>query len=346
LGLHATPLQSALVQSSYVQRKLKETIQPLSTPPNSIPGTHRFAHEAMGTTFEICIADSDAGYAEQAAWAAFDELDRLEQELSRHVENSDISRINNLAANQPLQIGLAAFECLQLCVRISAETNGAFDATIGSLLDCWLRGNGTRRSPSKEDVNLARQRTGLHLMELDEAGHTVQLQMSPVQIDLGGIGKGYAVDRMAALLRDWSIDAALIHGGYSSVLAIGEPQGTKGWPVTLSYPGNHRRTIAHFDLQNRAISGSGLQKGQHIIDPRSGQPVKSKRAAWSLAPTAAIADALSTALMVMTPDEVRQYCLSHPDTLAMIVTEVGNTDTQEGGILRYGPWNGHLLRER
>lgn len=339
-------LHDARVQTSYFWRKLKKSIEPLSASSNSIHRTHRFAHEAMGTTFEICITDSDAGYAEQATWAAFDELDRLEQELSRYVENSDVSRIGNLAANRPLQVGLAAFECLQLCIRIGVETNGAFDVTIGSLLDCWLGKNEVTRSPSKEDLNLARQRTGLHLIKLDEAEHTVRLPAGPVLIDLGGIGKGYAVDRMAALLRDWSIDAALIHGGCSSVLALSGPRGTKGWPVTLSYPSNRRRTVARFHLRNQAISGSGLQKGQHIIDPRTAQPVKGKRAAWCWAPTAAVADALSTAFMVMTPDEVRQYCLSHPDTLAMIVTEVGKTYTQEGGILRYGPWNGHLLRER
>jgi thiamine biosynthesis lipoprotein len=110
----------------------------------------RFSHEAMATTFEIIIVHEDERYAQQAAAAAFDEVDRLEGELSRFIENSDISRINNLPANQPLRLGLDAFECLQLSRRIYAETNGAFDITIGPLLSCWRNEDGTPRTPSAE----------------------------------------------------------------------------------------------------------------------------------------------------------------------------------------------------
>jgi thiamine biosynthesis lipoprotein len=188
----------------------------------------------------------------------------------------------------------------------------------------------------------------------------VQLATSPVQLDLGGIGKGYAVDRMAKLLREWSIDIALIHGGYSSVLALNGPPGTKGWPVTLSNPRNRKQTLARLCLQNRAVSGSGLLKGQHIIDPRTGQPVQGdqaegldrikpafgggKSAAWACAPTAATADALSTAFMVMSPTEVKQYCLRHPKVLAMVILKDGTKRTQKEEILHFGPWKkGELL---
>ena len=306
--------------------------------PDSISGTQRFSHEAMATTFEIFIASDDTRYARQAAWAAFDELDRLEAELSRFIENSDVSRINNLAANQTLQIGPAAFESLQLCARIHAETNGAFDITIGSLLDCWLGDDKTTRQPSKEQLNLAQQRTGLHFIKLDEAEYTVQVLIEHIQIDLGGFGKGYAVDQMAKLLRDWSIDTALIHAGCSSVLALGAPAGAKGWPITLSSQSNRKQTLAHLHLRDRALSGSGLQKGQHIIDPCTAQPVRSKRSAWACAPAAATADALSTAFMIMDPDEVKQYCLSHSDVLAMIVLEDWGEEIQKDRILRFGPW--------
>jgi len=305
---------------------------------DSIPGMQRFSHEAMATTFEVIILHEDVRYAQQAAWAAFNELDRLEAELSRFIENSDISRINNLAPKGSLPVGLDAFECLQISTRIYDETDGAFDITIGSLLDCWLNEDKTMRTPSQQQLNLARERTGIHLLKLDEAEHTVQVLAGPVQIDLGGIGKGYAVDRMAELLRDWSIDTAVIHGGYSSVLALDAPSGTKGWPLTLSNPVNRKQTLAGLHLQGRALSGSGLQQGRHIIDPRTAQPVVGKRAAWACAPDAATADALSTAFMVMTPDEVKEYCLNHPDTLAMIVLEDRDEETQKERILRFGPW--------
>lgn len=305
---------------------------------DSISGLHRFCHEAMATTFEIIILYEDGRYAQQAARAAFDELDRLEGQLSRFIENSDISRINNLAAKQSLQVGPAAFECLQLCARMYAETDGAFDITIGSLLDCWLEKAKSVRRASKGQLNPARQHTGLHLIKLDEAEHTVQLLSTGVQIDLGGFGKGYAVDKMAQLLGNWSIDTALIHGGYSSVLGIGTPAGEKGWPITLSNPCNRKQTLARLYLQDRAVSGSGLQKGTHIIDPCTIRPVEGKRAAWACAPDAATADALSTAFMVMSPEQVKQYCLRHPDVLAMLVTETQGKEGQKDKIMHFGAW--------
>jgi len=303
----------------------------------SIPGMKRFCHEAMATTFEVIVVYDDERYARQAAAAAFDEVDRLEGELSRFIENSDISRINNLPANQPLRLGLDAFECLQLSCRIYAQTNGAFDITIGSLLGLWRNEDGTPRTPSQEELNLARQHTGTHLLQLDESEHTVQLSASPVQVDLGGIGKGYAVDRVAELLRGWSIETALISGGYSSVLALNAPAGTKGWPLTVSNPDNRKQILARPCLQGRALSGSGLQKGQHIIDPRTAQPVKGKVAAWASAPDAATADALSTAFMVMSPDEIEQYCSDHPDVSAMIMQQSRDQQTLKNEILCFGP---------
>jgi thiamine biosynthesis lipoprotein len=303
----------------------------------SIPGMKRFCHEAMATTYEVIMVYDDDRYARQAAAAAFDEVDRLEGGLSRFIENSDISRINNLPANQPLRLGLDAFECLKLSSRIYAQTNGAFDITIGSLFSCWRNEDGTPRTPSQEELNLARQHTGTGLLQLDEDEHTVRLSASPVQVDLGGIGKGYAVDRMAELLREWSIDIALISGGYSSVLALDAPVGTTGWPLTVSNPDNRKEILARPSLRGRALSGSGLQKGRHIIDPRTAQPVKNKHAAWASAPDAATADALSTAFMVMGPDEIRQYCSRHLDISAMIMLESDGKDARKEKILHFGP---------
>jgi thiamine biosynthesis lipoprotein len=309
---------------------------------DSIPNAHCFSHNAMATVFEVVIIHKDVRYAQQAAWAAFDELDRLEQQLSRFVENSDISRINNLAADQPLQLSLETFECLRLCGSLYDQTDGAFDITIGSLMNCWLNKDKTMRTPTGEQLNQARQRTGLHLIKLDETGHTVQLLTSSVQIDLGGIGKGYAIDRMAKLLNDWSIDTALINGGCSSVLSVGK----KDWHLTLSNPANPKKTLAHIYLQDRSVSGSGLQKGPHIIDPRTGQPVEGKRAAWACAPTAVAADALSTAFMVMSPSQIRKYCLSHSDTLAMVVAEGHAGNVKKDRILRYGLWERNFLNQK
>lgn len=303
-----------------------------------IPGMKRFSHEAMATIFEILIVHEDERYASQAAAAAFDEVDRLEDELSRFRENSDITRINNLPARQPLQVGLDVFECLELSVRMYAETNGAFDVTVGSLVKCWRNKDGTPRSPSPDELNLARLRTGANLLQLDEREHTVCLSASPMQVDLGGIGKGYAVDRVAELLREWGVDTALISGGYSSVLAMEAPNGTDGWPLTLSDPADPKRILARPRLRGRSLSGSGVQKGGHIISPRTGRPVEGKRAAWSCAPDAGTADALSTAFMIMSPDEIERYCSLHPDAMAMAILQGDDEEIKEETILRFGSW--------
>ncbi|MCU0915003.1 MAG: FAD:protein FMN transferase [Planctomycetes bacterium] len=311
---------------------------------SAVPDVHRFAHQAMATTFEVVIQHEDRSYAQQTARAAFDEVDRIEGYLSRFLETSDVTRINHLPAGVPAQLSLDAFECLRISAEASAQTGGAFDVTVGFLVDCWVdKARKRPRTPSAKELEFARAHTGMNLILLDEPTHAVALTASPVRVDLGGIGKGYAVDRMAELLREWSIDRALIHGGFSSVLALDAPQGRAGWPVTLSHPNDRRRTLARVALQGMSVSGSGLEKGRHIIDPRTGTPAESKIAAWSLAPDATRADVLSTAFMVMTPEEVKEYCADHPKARALLVLPDGPAGSAER-IMSAGAWkSGELV---
>jgi len=311
----------------------------------SLSGMRRFSHEAMATTYEILILHENMKYAGQAARAAFNELDRLEQMFSRFIENSDISQINFHAADQLVYVGPETFECLQIAVQMYDQTNGAFDITIGPLLNCWH--NKNTYMPSQEELDFAAARTGMHLLQLDETEQAVRLLTQGTQIDLGGIGKGYAVNRMARLLREWSIDAALIHGGYSSVLALDGPADTKGWPVTLSNPRNHHDILAYLHLRNQTLSSSGLKKGLHIIDPRTARPVSGKIAAWSLPPATELApidgaqaDALSTAFMVMSLDEIDRYCSSDfgQGLRAIVILDEQDTQTYSNKVLRFGPW--------
>lgn len=308
---------------------------------DSIPDMHRFCHEAMATGFEILIVHQDGRYARQAAQAAFAELDRLEAELSRFIENSDISRINARPANQPVRIGLAALQCLQLARQVYNETGGAFDITIGPLVDYWQKIDKAKHRSPRQQLNPACWKSGMRFLELDETRCSVVVLTESVQIDLGGIGKGFAVDQMGQLMHDWGIDAAVIHSGGSSVLALDPPPGRKGFAVTLSNPCNRKETLARLYLQRRALSGSGMQKGRHIIDPRTAQPVTGRLAAWSCASTAAMADGLSTAFMVMSDDEIKQYCRSHPNVRAMVILKQRGKKNQ---ILSFGPWAaGELL---
>ncbi|MGD0077715.1 MAG: FAD:protein FMN transferase [Sedimentisphaerales bacterium] len=275
----------------------------------NIENLHRFRHGAMAATFEVFIVHRDAVYASQAAQAAFDELDRIETNLSRFIENSDVSRINSLSKSQPLQIGLSTFECLQISVDMCRQTNGAFDITFGSL------------------------HKGNNLPQLDEANHTIELLDDGIKIDLGAIGKGYAVDKMGQLLAEWGIDTTMISAGQSTILPIGVPAELTGWPVTISDPTDYSQVLTNLHLANQAISASGLRKGPHITNPRSGKPAKGKLACWATAKTAAVADALSTAFMVMSNDEIQAFCEMHTDTSALLIRPDKKTE-----LIRLGRW--------
>jgi thiamine biosynthesis lipoprotein len=292
----------------------------------------------MATTFELFLAHEDAGYAGQAARAAFRELDRLDRELSRFIPSSDVARINSLAAGESVTIGLAAWECLALAARIHARTDGAFDVTIGLLLD-WWRARGDAGDCANDPQWLAaRARTGMGLLAVSAGEPAVTAREAGVRVDLGAIGKGYAVDQMAALLREWSIQAALIHGGQSSVLAIGSPPDRDDWRVSLRNPEDHGgEPFGSLRLRDRSLGGSGIQlHGRHIIDPRTGRPAEGKLGTWVLAPAAAQADALSTAFMVLAESEIEEYCRTHEEISAMLWL----AEAEQKTLRRWGKWEG------
>ena len=268
-------------------------------------GFHRFQHRAMATMFEIMITEEELTFAEGAARAAFDEIDRIEQELSRYSPNSDVTRINNLDPHGSVRIGLDAFQCLRLSVRYWGETGGAFDVTVGSLMECWVAKDKSLRHPTADEIARAAERTGMGSLELDEETMTARVGASVPHIDLGAIGKGYAVDRVIDLLKEWGVGSALVHGGTSSVYAFGPLGGERGWPVTLSDPERASEIIEKVVLVEAGLGGSGIKKGRHIIDPRSARPVEGFRAAWVVSESAARSDALSTACMVMSEGEIR-----------------------------------------
>lgn len=296
-------------------------------------GIFRFSHNAMATVFEVFIHGEDPVYARQAAHEAFLEADRLEQELSRFIANSDISCLNALAPSGEMLLSSDAFDCLCQALKYSLETNGAFDVTVGSLVDCLLTRDKQLRTPAPEKLRQARDRTGMRHLLLNEADQSVRVLDVVPQVDLGAIGKGYAVDRMIALLKEWDINNVLVHGGTSSVFARGAVPGRAGWPVTLSSPSSPDTVIARLEVSEFGIGGSGVKKGRHIIDPRNATPVSGGKACWVAAKSATCADAISTACMVMTREEVGQFSAAHPD-LKVLLVEMSEESGEE--VYRYG----------
>jgi thiamine biosynthesis lipoprotein len=272
---------------------------------------HRFSHEAMATIFEVAMIHSDATYAGQCAQAVFAEVDRLEEVLSRFLPNSDIAKVNTSEPGAAVVVGPDAFACLQHCERMTDDTGGAFDVTLGQMSQLLLYPDS----------------------------HAVVRLSDETTVDLGGFGKGYAVDRIVKILKEWDIPQALVHGGSSSVMAMAAPPGDSGWRMTIRDPLGCRDVLQHLVLEYRAISGSGLRKGSHIVDPRSGRPAEGRRAAWALSEDAASGDALSTALMIMSLDEIQEYCHRHDDTEALVITPGPTGDVKVhrfGDLAAYG----------
>lgn len=277
----------------------------------SYPGISRFAHEAMTTFFEIFIPDPDAEYARQAAQAAFREIDRMESLFNRFDQGSEISRINRLAAGAEIPVGIETFECLSLAEAVRRETGGAFD------VNARAASQGGAESGEDAAFTLVNEPGGFFVRKTSFPGRREEPRLD---LDLGAVGKGYAVDRAAALLLEWGISAALIHGGTSTVRALSSPapDSSTGWPVGVG--GGWSGVPPRVRLSGRSLSGSGTEiKGGHILDPRTGLPARGNLAAWASTSSAALSDALSTAFFVMDPDSVEAFAGGHPDVWACIV---------------------------
>jgi len=279
---------------------------------NSMP-TMRFSHPAMACDFEVILSGDDPAYARRAANAAFVEIDRLEQELSRFIPTSDISRINAAPLHRATRVGSAAMECLQLAQRFYDQTHGAFDVTIGHFL-----------SPTTHDRPI-----GMKHLHIDVAARGV-MRIEDVCIDLGAIGKGYALDQIVPVLRDWGFESMLLHAGQSTVLAAGD----EGSVVHLRDPQNHNEVLEPVMLWNQSLSGSGRHlHGAHIINPRTGAAATDYLASWAIAPTAAESDALSTALMVMTREQIASLIGEAPELCAAVMGVARQVE-------RWGAWPG------
>ena len=256
-------------------------------------GIQVFNHNAMATQFQVRIAGEEKTYAAQTAQAAFALVDELESKLSRFRANSEISQIAQLAPGDKLRLSEPVFACLRLAQKMEFATRGAFSVTASAL----------KNQPTKP------------LWALVENEFSIRCDSGRLEFDLGAIGKGFALDRMAEVLHEWDCPKFLLVAGGSSILAGDAPTGTLGWDCGLGENNSSRR---HW-LANGSLSGSGLAvKGEHIFDPRTGLASSRRNRAWALTTSAAESDALSTACMILDETEILDVLKRNNDWLVFL----------------------------
>jgi thiamine biosynthesis lipoprotein len=286
----------------------------------------------MGSYFEVRIG---AGTPEAIALTerALDLIDALEQQMTVYRDDSEVSRINASAHLGPVEVEPNLFRLLEQAMEIGQATGGAYDVTAGALSLAWGFVRGPRRVPSAATLAEARDRAGQQHLRLDPERSTVAFDRPGIVINLGSIGKGYAIDRAVDVIRDhWWPTSALVHGGRSSVYALGSPPGRFGdrWQVALWNPFDPEVPLGVVHLRNRGMgtSGTSFQRFEaggvvygHILDPRTGVPAVGPASVTVLAGTAAEADALSTALYLLGTEAAAAYVAEHPGIGAVIVEE-------------------------
>ena len=292
----------------------------------------RVTREAMGTEFQIVLSGGHERELERAAHYALDEVERLDAQMSLYDPQSELSWANAHAADGPAKVEPGLFRVLDRARSIHDETDGAFDVTVGPLMKCWRFFRGQGAIPPQADIDEALTLVGMGHVRLDPQEKTVRFDRPGVTIDLGGIAKGYAVDRAAQLLRESGVTSALIHGGWSTVYALGHTPDGEPWRVGIRHPHDAERRLCAVELTDTALSTSGSYEKSfevegvvysHIMDPRTGWPAQGMLSASIVTPSALDADALSTAFFVMGVERTRACCGRHPGTGAIVVADRG-----------------------
>jgi thiamine biosynthesis lipoprotein len=279
----------------------------------------------MACEFEIILEGEDRQSLIDIANLAFDEVERLDQTLSCFRPTSEVSYLNAEAARRPVIVGPDLFEILRIAKQVWSGTDGAFDVTSAPLVDLWREAEKTGALPSKQAIDQSLEKVGMAHVLLDEQTHAVSFDAGGVRINLGAIGKGYAVRKAASILMDYGVESALVSGGRSTIQAIGS------WNVGIRHPSNPDERVAEIELKDQAMSTSGgpaqrdrdvEEHFEHIIDPVTGMPAQSEAASVTvIADDAMLSDALATAFYLRGRDLAQRY----PDVRAVYVSPDGQT---------------------
>jgi thiamine biosynthesis lipoprotein len=286
------------------------------------------ADEAMGSMFSLVLYGPEREQLQMAAEAAFEEVHRLDRLLSNYKTDSEWSRVNREATARPVVVSAELFDLLWACLEYGRQSEGAFDITVGPLMRVWGFYKGDGRMPPESAVAEALERVGSRHVRLDRDARTVRFLRPGVELDPGGVGKGYAVDRMVDVLRKRGVAAALVSAAGSSIYGLGAPPGeSKGWHVPITAPADPRRAVADVYLENLSISTSGSyekffwaegRRYAHIMDPRTGHPARGVSSVSVLASRTVDSEAWTKPFFVNGPDWIPRHA---PQNLRVLLCD-------------------------
>jgi thiamine biosynthesis lipoprotein len=280
----------------------------------------------MGTFCEVQIYDSDAARAEKAMAAALDEMQRVDRLLSNYDAASELSKVNREAARSPVPVSQELYGFIRRCRDFHDQTSGAFDPTVGPLVRAWGFFTPRPAKPPDADIAAARSMSGFDKVTLHDAGRTVFYAVAGLELDPGGIGKGYAVDRAVDVLKKRKIRSALVSAGGSTLYAVGRPPGLDSWRIAVKNPLNAEQPYATVLLRDNSVSTSGVSEKSvrmgghrysHIFDPRTGEPVEGVCQVSVVAKTATESDALTKAAFILPRDSITRLLKNRRATHAL-----------------------------
>lgn len=324
---------------------------PAEEPPQPLPPPLvEIGRRAMACEFHIYLNLADRPHADRTV-AALDLVDQLEDQLSVYRENSGLSRINRAAVERAAPVEKRLFDLLTLALELHRETEGAFDITAGPISKLWGFYRRAGRVPEDAEIAAVLERVGSQHVTLDPATRTVRFARRGMEFNLGGIGKGYSLDRCVEQLTAEGLENFLIHGGQSSIVGRGSraglAEGQSGWSVALRHPLRDEIRLGEIWLRDAALGTSGSahqffyhegRRYSHLLDPRTARPAEGLLSTTVIAPTGALADALATAFFVMGLEATRAYCEAHPDIGAILVAQGAKSGAL--AIDSFGPLEG------
>ena len=291
---------------------------------------YTFSHPAMATNFTLYLYSDNAGRASSISGEVFVEIDRIEQLLSNYRESSELSRINREAGTEPVTVDPEMMDFLTAAEHWSLVSHSAFDITVGRLMKAWGFYAHQGALPSPQVLEATREVTGWRKVQLDAATRTVRFAVDGVELDPGGIGKGFAIDAAVRVLREDGVRAALLSAGSSTLYGLGAPPGGRGWRVIVHGPLPSHRTLMSITLRDESLSSADCTQKNfianghlycHIMDPLTLQPVEGRLQVSIVHPSATASDALSNVIFVQTPEQsLRTLATSAPEARALVVS--------------------------